>query len=92
MWTRTYGALGQTSRVCFGVGQVRLDVDKELWRLRPDGSGEKKRTEGDGKGERETRVGDGKRESGRERAKPALNGEKGLVRNWSEKDDEHRWR
>ncbi|GFS62570.1 hypothetical protein TNCV_1263231 [Trichonephila clavipes] len=33
MWTRNYGALGQTARVCFGVGQVCPDVDKELWRL-----------------------------------------------------------
>ncbi|GFX12803.1 transposable element Tcb1 transposase [Trichonephila clavipes] len=39
MWTRNYDALGQTARVCFGVGQVSPDVDKELWRLRPDGSG-----------------------------------------------------
>ncbi|GFY00424.1 putative DD41D transposase [Trichonephila clavipes] len=39
MWTRNYGALGQTARVCFGVGQVCPDVDKELWRLGPDGSG-----------------------------------------------------
>ncbi|GFW67442.1 hypothetical protein TNCV_3391131 [Trichonephila clavipes] len=38
MWTRNYGALGQTARVCFGVGQVCPDVDKELWRLGPDGS------------------------------------------------------
>ncbi|GFW45937.1 hypothetical protein TNCV_4496561 [Trichonephila clavipes] len=35
---------------------------------------ERERTEGEGG----KRVGDGKRESGRERAKPALNGEKGL--------------
>ncbi|GFW48035.1 hypothetical protein TNCV_2402221 [Trichonephila clavipes] len=33
MWTRNYGALGQTARVCFGDGQVCPDVDKELWRL-----------------------------------------------------------
>ncbi|GFW87478.1 hypothetical protein TNCV_1301231 [Trichonephila clavipes] len=39
MWTRNYGALGRTARVCFGVGQVCPDVDKELWRLGPDGSG-----------------------------------------------------
>ncbi|GFT01282.1 MULE domain-containing protein [Trichonephila clavipes] len=39
MWTKNYGALGQTARVCFGVGQVCPDVDKELRRLGPDGSG-----------------------------------------------------
>ncbi|GFX28741.1 uncharacterized protein TNCV_4249801 [Trichonephila clavipes] len=55
MWTRNYGALGQTARVCFGVGQVCPDVDKELWRLGPDGSGDeetrKRKKGGDPKGE-----------------------------------------
>ncbi|GFU05963.1 hypothetical protein TNCV_3395131 [Trichonephila clavipes] len=53
MWTRNYGALGQTARVCFGVEQVCPDVDKELWRLGPDGSGDpkKKKRGGDPKGE-----------------------------------------
>ncbi|GFW44349.1 hypothetical protein TNCV_1747781 [Trichonephila clavipes] len=55
MWTRNYGALGQTAWVCFGVGEVCPDVDKELWRLGPDGSGEKKkkrRPERRGRGEK----------------------------------------
>ncbi|GFT41508.1 uncharacterized protein TNCV_3942681 [Trichonephila clavipes] len=56
MWTRNYGALGQTARVCFGVGQVCPDVDKEPWRLGPDGSGveetrKRKKRGGDPKGE-----------------------------------------
>ncbi|GFW22972.1 hypothetical protein TNCV_3647491 [Trichonephila clavipes] len=42
MWTRNYGALGQTARVCFGVRQVCPDVDKELWRLGPYGSGDER--------------------------------------------------
>ncbi|GFU26558.1 hypothetical protein TNCV_1836951 [Trichonephila clavipes] len=59
MWTRKYGALGQTARVCFGVGQVCPDVDKELWRLEPDGSGKK------GKEGRERRTRRPGRENGR---------------------------
>ncbi|GFT24407.1 hypothetical protein TNCV_3252481 [Trichonephila clavipes] len=71
-------------------GQVCPDVDKELWRLGPDGSGEKEeekkdkrvregeRTEGGGETEkRERRRKETERESGRERVKPTLNGEKG---------------
>ncbi|GFT36260.1 DDE_3 domain-containing protein [Trichonephila clavipes] len=100
-------------------GQVYPDVDKELWRLGPDGSGvfwhwtsvsrcgqgtmapwarrlgrpeekresrkertrksgERERTEGRGKTEkRERRRKETERGSGRERVKPALNGEKG---------------
>ncbi|GFV61450.1 hypothetical protein TNCV_2937921 [Trichonephila clavipes] len=69
------------------VGQVCPDVDKELWRLGPDGSGdgktrskketrekkkEDKKVQGEGRERKDKRV----RE--RERAKPALNGEKGL--------------
>ncbi|GFW03573.1 hypothetical protein TNCV_3987921 [Trichonephila clavipes] len=53
MWTRNYGALGQTDRVCFGVGQVCPDVDKELWRLGPDGSGKKDRGKGEKREQRE---------------------------------------
>ncbi|GFS74675.1 transposable element Tcb2 transposase [Trichonephila clavipes] len=86
MWTRNYGALGQTARVCFGVGQMCPDVDKELWRLGPDGSGERaeendkrvrerERTEGGRDGKER---GDGKRVGERERGMPALNGKKGL--------------
>ncbi|GFV70771.1 hypothetical protein TNCV_1946811 [Trichonephila clavipes] len=97
-------------------GQVCPDVDKELWRLGPDGSGvfwrwtsvsrcgqgtmapwarrlgkrekeqkekdkrvrERERTEGGGETEKiERRRKETERESGRERVKPALNGEKG---------------
>ncbi|GFX24207.1 hypothetical protein TNCV_3869691 [Trichonephila clavipes] len=53
MWTRNYGALGQTARVCFGVGQVCPDVDKELWRLGPDGSESEARLDRRKKRERE---------------------------------------
>ncbi|GFY26941.1 hypothetical protein TNCV_930821 [Trichonephila clavipes] len=77
-------------------GQVCPDVDKELWRLGPDGSEkedpgkgeraeikdkrvrERERTEGGGEMEkRERGRKETERESGRERVKPALNGEKG---------------
>ncbi|GFW93233.1 hypothetical protein TNCV_2603511 [Trichonephila clavipes] len=70
-------------------GQVCPDVDKELWRLGPDGSGDREKKRGEkgqeSQGERTDgrRRRDGKereeteRESGRERVKPALNGEKG---------------
>ncbi|GFV74910.1 hypothetical protein TNCV_1041481 [Trichonephila clavipes] len=71
-------------------GQVCPDVDKELWRLGPDGSGdrEKKKRKGKKKGqespgrengrkEEERKREETERESGRERVKPALNGEKG---------------
>ncbi|GFV70769.1 hypothetical protein TNCV_1946791 [Trichonephila clavipes] len=95
-------------------GQVCPDVDKELWRLGPDGSGvfwrwtsvsrcgqgtmapwarrlgekeqkekdkrvrERERTEGGGETEKiERRRKETERESGRERVKPALIGEKG---------------
>ncbi|GFW13854.1 hypothetical protein TNCV_2097351 [Trichonephila clavipes] len=100
---------GRHNRFCEGDtinrwrdGQVCPDVDKELWRLGPDGSekrkeekrggGEEKRperkkdkrvrererTEGGGETEkRERRRKETERESGRERVKPTLNGEKG---------------
>ncbi|GFT61129.1 hypothetical protein TNCV_4558541 [Trichonephila clavipes] len=70
-------------------GQVCPDVDKELWRLGPDGSGKRKRgeeeKEQESPGERTDgrRRRDGKereeteRESARERVKPALNGKQG---------------
>ncbi|GFV16695.1 hypothetical protein TNCV_4418821 [Trichonephila clavipes] len=58
MWASNYGALGQTARVCFGVGQVCSDVDKELWRLGPDGSEDRE--------ERERAERKRTRESGRE--------------------------
>ncbi|GFW49650.1 hypothetical protein TNCV_2844301 [Trichonephila clavipes] len=89
-------------------GQVCPDVDKELWRLGPDGSGvfwrwtsvsrcgqgtmapwgrrlgrveetRKERSEEEDKRvrERERTEGEGGKRVGRERVKPALNGEKG---------------
>ncbi|GFU24695.1 uncharacterized protein TNCV_3178311 [Trichonephila clavipes] len=80
-------------------GQVCPDVDKELWRLGPDGSGQKKKPERKKEGEGRERKGQerprerkkggeesprksrkkGQESPGeRERAKPVLNGEKGL--------------
>ncbi|GFW32693.1 hypothetical protein TNCV_3679411 [Trichonephila clavipes] len=69
MWTRNYGALGQTARVCFGVGQVCPDVDKELWRLGPDGLGDpgKKRAERKGKESPGERTDGRRRKDGKER-------------------------
>ncbi|GFU94605.1 hypothetical protein TNCV_2983991 [Trichonephila clavipes] len=67
-------------------GQVCPDVDKDLWRLGPDGSGKKeekrRRKSGRENGQKEdkkvrTRVGDGKRESGRE-SEARLEWRKGL--------------
>ncbi|GFW81674.1 hypothetical protein TNCV_2883481 [Trichonephila clavipes] len=115
MWTRNYGALGQTARVCFGVlcanrtrvvkrdfgdlpirrdegrvvntplefkrvlfeeGEGGRRRDQKERRTRKSGreNGAEKRTRESGRenGRKE------KGESGRERAKPALNGEKGL--------------
>ncbi|GFW61643.1 hypothetical protein TNCV_3705781 [Trichonephila clavipes] len=88
MWTRNYGALVQTARVCFGVEQVCPDVDKELWRLGPDGSGKKKKEQKkedkkvrgertDGRRRRERERGDGKRVGERE-SEPRLEWRKGL--------------
>ncbi|GFW35534.1 hypothetical protein TNCV_3071621 [Trichonephila clavipes] len=96
-------------RCVLALGKVCSDVDKELWRLGPDGSGDerKKKRKEDRAGEkkdkvrkitdgrsrrrkrdrtdgrrrrtekRERRRKETERESGRERVKPALNGEKG---------------
>ncbi|GFW78345.1 hypothetical protein TNCV_1378951 [Trichonephila clavipes] len=112
MWTRNYGALGQTARVCFGVlcanrtrevkrdfgdlpirrsegrvvntplvfKRVLFEEKKELRKKeRPErkdkGVRERKRTEGGG--ETEKREKRRKESRGRERVKPALNGEKG---------------
>ncbi|GFX29005.1 hypothetical protein TNCV_3030481 [Trichonephila clavipes] len=112
MWTRNYGALGQTARVCFGVlcanrtREVKRDFgdlpirrserrvvntalvfkrvlfeEEERKRGKEKGQespGERtdERRRRDGK-ERERRRKETERESGRERVKPALNGEKG---------------
>ncbi|GFT04848.1 uncharacterized protein TNCV_2849831 [Trichonephila clavipes] len=63
-------------------GQVCPDVDKELWRLGPDGSGDKKRPEREKKGgqesPRKSRKKGQESPREREREKPALNGGKGL--------------
>ncbi|GFX71426.1 hypothetical protein TNCV_3349201 [Trichonephila clavipes] len=82
-------------------GQVCPNVDKELWRLEPDGSGEeqKERTREsgreNGRKEEERRKrerGDGKRVGDRE-SEARLEWRKRVESgNWSEKDDERRWR
>ncbi|GFT40855.1 hypothetical protein TNCV_4619911 [Trichonephila clavipes] len=108
MWTRNYGALGQTARVCFGVlcanrtrevkrdfcdlrirrGEGRvvntpLVLKRVLFQKKEEKKMDKKvrereRTKGGGETEkRERRRKETERESGRERVKPALNGEKG---------------
>ncbi|GFU65950.1 hypothetical protein TNCV_1397591 [Trichonephila clavipes] len=88
MWTRNYGALGQTARVCFGVGQVCPDVDKELWRLGPDGSGDrgKKEKRGEEKGQGSPGEGtDGRRRRDgkeRERRRKESRGESGARLEW----------
>ncbi|GFX18670.1 hypothetical protein TNCV_3311311 [Trichonephila clavipes] len=76
MWTRNYGALGQTARVCFGVGQVCPDVDKELWRLGTDGSGRQKKRGPGGKKEQEKgQESPGERTDGRRRRNGKERGE-----------------
>ncbi|GFU05115.1 hypothetical protein TNCV_574631 [Trichonephila clavipes] len=112
MWTRNYGALGQTARVCFGVlcanrtievkrnfgdlpirrsegrvvntplvvkkGAFSGDRRKEKEEKRKKRVREREGTEGEGEAEkRERRRKETERESGRERVKPTLNGEKG---------------
>ncbi|GFT58856.1 hypothetical protein TNCV_185061 [Trichonephila clavipes] len=126
MWTRNYGALGQTARVCFGVlyankkkeevkrdfGDLRIrrsegrvvntplvvkkgsfsgderipgkDIEVETRKERSKKKDKRvrgERTEGDGK-----RVGERESEARLEWRKRAESG------NWSEKDDERRWR
>ncbi|GFX35227.1 hypothetical protein TNCV_100341 [Trichonephila clavipes] len=69
--------------------------DKELWRLGPDGSGEKEKSseEESERGERGREVGRGGRvESGRENGRKEKRERTEGVRDWSEKDDERRWR
>ncbi|GFY05328.1 hypothetical protein TNCV_2207741 [Trichonephila clavipes] len=95
-WLSRVGSeVGATKGFCEGDtrnrwrdGQVCPDVDKELWRLGPDGSGEtgekgreenrkrpgRKRTRESG---RENGREERRKESRGERVKPALNGEKG---------------
>ncbi|GFS77771.1 hypothetical protein TNCV_553601 [Trichonephila clavipes] len=131
MWTRNYGALDQTARVCFGVlcaNRKKEEVKRDFGPANKKERGaccehtlafkkglflrtqEEKRETGK-PGEREER--DRKknperkkkrekseeeqkertRDPERESAKPALNGEKRAESgNWSEKDDERRWR
>ncbi|GFW51177.1 hypothetical protein TNCV_3594591 [Trichonephila clavipes] len=79
-------------------GQVCLDVDKELWRLGPDGSGDRRKEKrGEEKdespgertgGKKRRKVGRGGRGDPGERTDGRSEG----VRDWSEKDDERRWR
>ncbi|GFX82061.1 hypothetical protein TNCV_397911 [Trichonephila clavipes] len=139
-WLSRVGSeVGPTKGFCEGDtrnrwrdGQVCPDVDKELWRLGPDGSGvfwrwtsvsrcgqgtlapwarrlgrpgekaekkkdkrvrERKQTEGGGKTEkRERRRKETERESGRESEARLEWRKRAESRNWSEKDDERRWR
>ncbi|GFX22860.1 hypothetical protein TNCV_2606021 [Trichonephila clavipes] len=82
MWTRNYGALGQTAR-----GKRRKSREKRTRESgRENGRKEeerRKRERGDGKRLKESR---GESEARLEWRKRAESG------NWSEKDDEHRWR
>ncbi|GFV26822.1 hypothetical protein TNCV_1732101 [Trichonephila clavipes] len=75
VWTRNYGTLGQTAQDApIGRGRKKKRGEKKDRRVR-----ERERTDGGGKTEkRERRRIETERESGRERANPALNGEKGL--------------
>ncbi|GFS59743.1 hypothetical protein TNCV_4103921 [Trichonephila clavipes] len=76
-------------------GQVCPDVDKELWRLGPDGSGEEREETGREKsrtrnGWKEKGEETEEREFGRESAEPALYREKGWSPDIGVKDDERR--
>ncbi|GFV19253.1 hypothetical protein TNCV_2633581 [Trichonephila clavipes] len=93
-------------------GKVCPDVDRELWRLGPDGSGvfwrvmrisdeggRERRTRRPGRengrnvGRKKKEVGRGGRvESGRENGRKEKRERTEGVRDWSEKDDERRWR
>ncbi|GFX41354.1 hypothetical protein TNCV_1654371 [Trichonephila clavipes] len=130
MWTRNYGALGQTARVCFGVlcanrtrevkrdfGDLPIRRDEgrvvntplEFKRvlLREGARSPAERTNGkkgqesrgertDGRrgkdGEREETERERERESGRESGSPPCMEKRAESGNWSEKDDERRWR
>ncbi|GFW98376.1 hypothetical protein TNCV_1092541 [Trichonephila clavipes] len=94
MWTRNYGALGQTARVCFGVlcANRTREVKRDFGDLPIRRSEErvvntplvvKKGSFSGQRGPEKKKEGEGrerkdKRVRERERAKPALNGEKGL--------------
>ncbi|GFW17789.1 hypothetical protein TNCV_1133891 [Trichonephila clavipes] len=105
MWTRNYGALGQTARVSFGVlcaNQTR-EVKRDFCDLpmrRNEGRVVNtplvfKRVLFQGKkGEegRERRPRGGRVESGRENGRKEKRERTEGVRDWSEKDDERRWR
>ncbi|GFY06724.1 hypothetical protein TNCV_5083661 [Trichonephila clavipes] len=78
MWTRNYGALGQTApELCFGVGQVCPDVDKNYGALgqtaRRTGERKKSRKKDRESGRERT---DGRRRTGRERRKESLGRER----------------
>ncbi|GFX99157.1 hypothetical protein TNCV_2493381 [Trichonephila clavipes] len=123
MWTRNYGALGQTARVCFGVlcANQSREVKRDFCDLpmrRNEGrvvntplvfkrvlfqgkgkEGRERRTRRPGRengrnvGREKGEVGRGGRvESGRENGRKEKRERMEGVRDWSEKDDERRWR
>ncbi|GFV49888.1 uncharacterized protein TNCV_1391701 [Trichonephila clavipes] len=115
MWTRNYGALGQTARVCFGVlcankKKEEAKTDFEGGRKRrgdPKGEVEEKEKESPGEGTVGGRRKDGKERERVRRRKERKKRKKRVGResearlewrkraesgNWSEKDDERRWR
>ncbi|GFU42844.1 hypothetical protein TNCV_3140211 [Trichonephila clavipes] len=79
-----------SNRRCIAYVELNKWRRKRRERERRERRGKKERRE---ETEKE-RKGDGKREkkSRGEREEPALYGEKGLVRDWSGKTDERRWR
>ncbi|GFX11605.1 hypothetical protein TNCV_5141801 [Trichonephila clavipes] len=117
MWTRNYGALGQTARVCLGVlcanrtREVKRDFcDLPIRRSEGrvvntllvvkkgsfSGDGRKKRKESRKKGQESPGRENGRKEEERKRergdGKKIGRGRTEGVRDWSEKDDERRWR
>ncbi|GFX47360.1 hypothetical protein TNCV_4691651 [Trichonephila clavipes] len=86
MWTRNYGALGQTARET--RGKKEKEQRKKDKRVR-----ERERTEGGGKTEkRERRRKETERESRRESEARLEWRKRAESGNWSEKDDERWWR
>ncbi|GFT98162.1 hypothetical protein TNCV_789711 [Trichonephila clavipes] len=100
MWTRNYDALGQTARVCFGVlcanqtREVKRDFyGRERRTRRPGRENGRKVGRGgrkESRGEREEKR--GRVEYGRENGLKEKRERTEGVRDWSEKDDERRWR
>ncbi|GFY18851.1 hypothetical protein TNCV_3875391 [Trichonephila clavipes] len=95
MWTRNYGALGQTARVCFGV----LCANRTREVKRDFGDLPIRRSEGRVvntplvfKRVHFQEIG-GKRKRRKKRTRKTRERERTEgVRDWSEKDDERRWR